>query len=335
MLNMQLAHFDRWWLSAWIFPLISACMWLGMLLALFCTWEAEGHPHYPSMDDDQQIAYISDVGAFGLKPLFITGAVITTVFLDLAFASERWLRHYGRLAPNTSRAQTYLSIVSIFFAIVGTCGLILLSIFDTYHHDNVHDGCLLLFMGGYIISAIFLCAEYQRLGMYYRQHRVLRISFWVKLTFIIVEVCLAVVYAATAWNSQQNVAAVFEWIIALIFTFYVLSFLLDLWPSVRSKHHIPQGWQERQGALEKDAERNGGLPPRDQGSAPITSEPNQGTLRNQDDEMYYDRAAGSYRGTHMTAGQGAHLQAASNTKYPADHNDLGRKKKWGIGRFRV
>lgn len=40
---------------------------------------------------------------------------------------------------------------------------------------------------GYVISAIFVCAEYQRLGVHFRQHRVLRVSFWIKLGFILVE----------------------------------------------------------------------------------------------------------------------------------------------------
>jgi len=304
-------------------------MWLGMLLAMFCTWEAQGHPHLPSMSENQNIAYISDVGAFGLKPLFITGSVITTVFLDLGFMSERWLRHYGRLAPNTSRTQSTLSSISIFFAIAGTCGLIFLSIFDTYHHHKVHDGCLLLFIGGYILSAIFLCAEYQRLGIHYRQHRILALSFWIKLAFILVEAAFAIVFAATSWNNHENVAAVFEWIVALVFTFYILSFALDLWPSVRSKHHIPQGWQEREAALEKTAERNNGMPPANQGPAPIVAEPNEGAYQNQE----YDGADGSYRGTNMTGGQGTHLQNA-RSKYPSGHNDLGRQKKWGIGRLR-
>jgi hypothetical protein len=299
-----------------------------MLLALFCTWEAQGSPHYPSMSEGQSIAYISDTGAFGLKPLFITGSVITTVFLDLGLIAERWLRHYGRLAPNTSRAQSALSSISIFFSIAGAFGLIFLSIFDTYRHNRVHNGCLLLFIGGYVLSAIFLCAEYQRLGIHYRQHRVLRISFWIKLLFILVEIAFAIVFAATAWNDHENVAAVFEWIIALIFTFYVLSFLLDLWPSVRSKTHVPQGWRGREAELEKEAERNGGLPPLDQGPAPITSEPNQGTYQNQDEE-----SAGNYRGTNVTGGQGSHLQNAVS-KYPQGHSDLGRQKKWGIGRWR-
>ena len=128
----------------------------------------------------------------------------------------------------------YWSIVAVIFAIAGTCGLILLSIFDTLHHPHLHDGFLLLFIAGYVISAIFICAEYQRLGVHFRQHRILRLSFWLKLVFIIVEVIFAVIFAATTFESHQNVAAIFEWIIAFVFTFYVLTFFVDLLPAARS-----------------------------------------------------------------------------------------------------
>jgi hypothetical protein len=214
-----------------------------MLLAMLIRWEVVGHPHYPSMDPGQHIAYISDVGAFGLKPLFIAGNSVTTVFLVLSFIAERWLRHTGRLAPNTHTSQKILSGFSIACGIAGAAGLILLSVFDTYRHQHLHDGLLLLFIAGYLISAIFLCAEYQRLGIHYRNHRILRISFWVKLTFILVELAFAIVFAATNFANQKNVAAVFEWIVAFTFTFYILSFLLDLLPSVQTKHHTPQGFK--------------------------------------------------------------------------------------------
>lgn len=184
------------------------------------------------------------MGAYGLKPLFITGAVVTTVFLDLAFVSERWLRHTGRLARNTQKLEKIFSVCSIVCAIGGSAGLILLSIFDTYHHPNLHDGFLCLFIGGYLLSAVFLCAEYQRLGIHYRSHRILRISFWIKLVFILVEFSLAVCFVGTGWTHHKNEAAVFEWVVAVIFTAYVLSFVVDLLPSVRTKHHIPQGLQE-------------------------------------------------------------------------------------------
>jgi len=224
-------------------------MWLGMLLGMLITWATDyHHVHYPSMEAGQNIAYISDIGAFQLKPLFIAGSVITVVFLDIGFLAERWLRHTGRLAKNTSTAQKVLSIISIFFAIAGAAGLILLSNFDTYHHARAHDVFLLIFIGGYVISAIFLCAEYQRLGIHYRHHRILAISFWIKLAFIIVEVLLAIVFASTSYTHNRNVAAVFEWIIAFVYTFYVLSFVVDLLPSVRTKKHIPQGHRDMMAA---------------------------------------------------------------------------------------
>ena len=84
----------------------------GMLLAMLIVWELEGHLHYASMSVNQHIAYISDIGAQGLKPLFIAGCCVTTVFLDLSFGSERWLRHTGRLARNLGVAEKVLSAFS-------------------------------------------------------------------------------------------------------------------------------------------------------------------------------------------------------------------------------
>ena len=136
----------------------------GMLISMISYWSASGKPHLPSMDPSMTVPHISDVGAFTLKPLFIAGSVVTTVFLDLSFASEQWLRHKGRLARNKTKKEKILTILSICFAIIGTAGLILLSIFDSYRYGNVHNICLGLFMAGYIISAICLCWSYQILG---------------------------------------------------------------------------------------------------------------------------------------------------------------------------
>ncbi|KAL8764426.1 MAG: hypothetical protein Q9184_000131 [Pyrenodesmia sp. 2 TL-2023] len=202
---------------------------------MFITWEVQGSPRYVSMESGQSIAYISDIGAQGLQPLFIAGCCVTTVFLDLSFAAERWLRHTGRLAKNMGTAEKILSGLSIVFAIVGTCGLILLSIFDTVYHSRLHNVFLLLFIAGYVISAVFICAEYQRLGVHFRQYRILRASFWMKLFFIIIEILLAAVFIGTSFTKgNKNIPAVFEWVIALIFTFYVLTFFVDLLPASRN-----------------------------------------------------------------------------------------------------
>lgn len=236
-----------WGISYWVFPVISGSVWLAMLITMLVVWNVEGRPHYDSMGTDQSIAYISDVGAQGLKPLFIAGSIVTTVFLDCAFASERWLRHRGRLARNSSTTEKVLSGLSMIFAMIGTIGLICLTIFDTLRHPRLHDVFLLFFIVGYVVSAVFTCSEYQRLGIRYREHKVLRSSFWIKLTFILVEVVLAIVFGVLNFRDVANAAAVLEWAIAFIFTFYVFSFFIDLVPAVHRKHY-----SSRQTAMEME-----------------------------------------------------------------------------------
>lgn len=222
--------------SYWLLPVFSALVWLGMLLGMLLYWIVDtNHRHYPWMDPNASIAYISHIGAGNLKPLFIAGSCVTVVTLDLAFFAERWLRHRGRLVPNQSAGEKALVWLSIVWAIAGAAGLILLSVFDVAHHPRMHNGFLLLFIGGYVLSAVFTCWEYQRLGIKNRQHRILRSSFWIKLTFILVELVLAVVFASTNFTKHRNVAAVFEWIVAFVFTFYVLSYIVDLRPAVHTR----------------------------------------------------------------------------------------------------
>ncbi|OGE58144.1 hypothetical protein PENARI_c001G05175 [Penicillium arizonense] len=234
-----------WIVSFWLFPLVSACMWVAMLIAMLVTWVTVGKPHYASMDTGQKIAYISDVGAQGLKPLFIAGSVVTVVFLDLGIISERWLRHAGQLVPNKGKFDKGCAGASIFFAIAGAAGLILLSCFDTLRHPKLHDGFLALFIIGYVISAILICIEYLRIGIFYRhEHRILLASFFIKLAFIIIEVGLAIGFGVCTGSndtSKKDPGAILEWVIAFVFTGYVLSFMIDLLPSVRTRRHLPQG----------------------------------------------------------------------------------------------
>jgi hypothetical protein len=153
-------------ISYWILPLISAVAWLGIspqlppialsklmfflvlvtLLVLLIRWTTTGSPHYSSMGNKQHIAYISNIGAEDLKPLFIVGCCITTLALDASFLAERYLRHKGRLARNMALSEKVFAGLSIAFASIGTAGLILLSIFDTKRHRRLHRLFLLLFM---------------------------------------------------------------------------------------------------------------------------------------------------------------------------------------------
>jgi len=224
-------------LSFWLLPLLSAIIWLAMLLAMLIHWLAAGKPHYPSMQREQTIAYISNVGAASFKPLFIAMGTVSVIVFDMGFIAERWLRHRGVLVHNTSSAQKWLAAFSILFAVAGAAGFILLSIFDAWRHHNLHDAFLGVFIGGYVISACFTCAEYQRLGVHFQDFKILRISFWMKLFFIVVEVALAIAFGALNRTKHWNSAAVTEWVIALIYSVWVLSFVIDFLPAARASHY--------------------------------------------------------------------------------------------------
>lgn len=90
---------------------------------------------------------------------------------------------------------------------------------------------------GYIISAIFTCWEYQRLGIHYRDYATFRASFWIKLGFIFIEAALALGFGVAEDREYYNSAAVCEWVAALIWGLYVWSFTIHFSPALIAKHH--------------------------------------------------------------------------------------------------
>lgn len=228
-------------ISYWVFPVLSGFSWALTLFVLFVYWLANCRPRYASMDPTQSIPYISDVGATSLKPFFITGCSLTSVFHVLTLVSEIWLRYTGRLQKNTSLGQKILIWLSLLFAVNGSSGLILLSIFDTLRYHRLHNIFLVLFITGLILSAIFICWEYQRLGMHFREQYMLRFSFWVKLVFVLVSLGLVVAFATLSFRREFNAAAILEWIIGLFFSLYVFSFVIDLFPALNTKRRKSDG----------------------------------------------------------------------------------------------
>ncbi|KAF4555336.1 Frag1/DRAM/Sfk1-like protein 1 [Elsinoe fawcettii] len=225
-----------------IFPLLSAVVWTGTLLGMLIYWVADGRPIYPSQQPGQSIAYISDVGAQLLKPLFIAGSAVTVVSFDLVFINEQILRHRGRLAPATSKSEKILGALASVASIFGGAGLVLLSIFDTLRYARVHRAMLAVFIVGYLLTAIFVCAEYQRLGMHQRQYRILRASFWIKLSWCLLFLGLAIgknhypeSFVVTQTRDMWNTAAIIEWVIGFLFAIFVATFAIDFLPAMRTR----------------------------------------------------------------------------------------------------
>ncbi|TFK75108.1 hypothetical protein BDN72DRAFT_832412 [Pluteus cervinus] len=212
------------WLYVWI-PLFGAFIWFSTLLSMLITWLATGRQKYPSQEGS--IAYISDVGASYLKPLFIAGSSITAVSFFLSLSIERWLRHSRRLPPNMAMREKVFSILAIIGSAAGGAGLILLSVFDTLHYTRLHRGFLLLFMLGVALSAIFTVIEYRWISKDFREYSSLRGAYIAKGIIAGILIALAIAFAVALYKSP-DVGAVLEWTIAFGFTLYLATFVYDL-----------------------------------------------------------------------------------------------------------
>lgn len=141
---------------------------------MLIAWLATGRPKYVSQEGN--IAYISDIGASYLKPLFIVGSSITAVCFVLTLAVGRWLKSHsgryvvkdlslstshtsGRLLPDKRKAGRVCGFLAVVGALIGGTGLILLSVFDTARYTTLHRIFLLVFMVGVALSAIFTVIE--------------------------------------------------------------------------------------------------------------------------------------------------------------------------------
>ncbi|KAJ5758127.1 Frag1/DRAM/Sfk1 [Penicillium nucicola] len=227
----------------WVFPTISASTWLAMLLAMLGHWTMIGEPRYGLMKPGQNIPFISDIGAQELKPLFMIGCITTVLLLNLSF--YQFIQSRGYVNKLCTHA-------SFFFTVIGSTGLILLSVFDNIDHHFTHDVFVTIFIVGYLISAALMCLDYVHLGISHAlREPMIFTSFVIKLSFIIVELTLVIVFRVTEaiHYKENNMAATLEWVIAFVFTGYILSFIVDLLPSTQKQLHVEKGYEQLEMAM--------------------------------------------------------------------------------------
>ncbi|KAK7972371.1 Frag1/DRAM/Sfk1 family protein [Apiospora saccharicola] len=206
----------------WVFPVLSAFSGLATLTTMLTYWIVTGRAKYTSMQEDQTIAYISDIGADQLKPLFILGCVISSALFNVAFVSDRWLRNRQE-RTETMMARKVSPALSVLLTLAGSIALCCLSGFDIARFPLLHHIFLILFITGYLSAGLFTCWEYYHLGM----GRFLRISFYAKLIFFLVEIGLATTFVVAQCRNLFDSAAILEWAIAYVFYLYIFSFSID------------------------------------------------------------------------------------------------------------
>ncbi|WVQ85367.1 hypothetical protein IAT38_007532 [Cryptococcus sp. DSM 104549] len=247
-----------------IFPILAALTWLGGILALLLLWVVAGKPRYKS--DEASVVFVSDVGATH-QTLFICICACVSGFYILSLFAERWLRHIDRLPTDLRRREHVFDWLAIFFGIVGSCGLILLSAYNAFDHSTIHWCMTVVFVVGVAISAIFQSAEVWSLHKDHPDRKSLRRNSILKLTVVVVAIVTAICFGATyavcrgnstaykgrsaeTCNRVTSAAASFEWAVSFILTFYFLTLAADLWPAGKSSPRYMRRlakWQERHG----------------------------------------------------------------------------------------
>lgn len=217
----------------WQLPLICAVVWWGMLIAMLIVWSANGRPNYKTGEKGVLLVYISDVGGYVLKALFIPCAAVQGVFFTLSLAAGRYLRHAGRLPPNMRRREKVFAGIAIFLSIPGQIGILLVAVFDVVHHNKTHHDMLLLFICCIGASVLFTILEIFYLDSSYPEIRRLRVSYIFKICFLVVAVILAIGFGVCSLKKKRVTAAVFEWFLAFWYGLYLLSLAYDLFPAFR------------------------------------------------------------------------------------------------------
>ena len=95
-------------------------------------------------------------------------------------------------------------------------------------------------------------------------------AFWTKLSFVILGIALAIGirirtvamfrkiltvlsgFGLTIKNNKYDTAAIIEWVLALIYFFYLLSFVLDFLPAFRKPMHRTFSRDEKSGGVGND-----------------------------------------------------------------------------------
>ncbi|EED12175.1 protein SFK1, putative [Talaromyces stipitatus ATCC 10500] len=204
-MKVQYNSVKRW---AFVLPTTTVASWLAMLGALLGSWFTSGQPRYSSEEKTQSIAFLSDIGAQHLKPIFITCTSIamityipTLIFyfyhmsparIPLSSSSESIVRAnslpsiYSTPPSLPVQYQTQqkkwhdslvfqisVPILSILFSLVGATNLILLTIFDTARYTSAHQLLLPISISSHILGCLILCIWTM---LCLRQYRAQRLS---------------------------------------------------------------------------------------------------------------------------------------------------------------
>ncbi|OCL13231.1 hypothetical protein AOQ84DRAFT_283540 [Glonium stellatum] len=209
----------------WLCPFLAGLAWFFTLFALLVTWLAKGMPKYP-MQSNPCVAFISDMAAFTLKPLFLVGGSITAVSFILTVCAVHFARYSHRMyGIDDVRWKKSLSIFAMISGVVASLALVLLAGMDTLRFHEEHAVLLLVCFVGLAFSAIATTIVYFDQTWNPSPFRRLRVYCILSAMTISIDFCLGVAFYSLMRSEHWKIAGILEWIMAFTGTFYIWAFI--------------------------------------------------------------------------------------------------------------
>ena len=214
-----------------ILPLICGTVWVITLFTLLIYWLSEGRPRYPGQTNPY-VAFISDIGAYRLQPLFITGGVVSSLTLTATIISVHLARRERRLSSQKPgdeqpRYEKWVSVLACLFEVAACPCRICITLFNNKRHPNLHHTFLFLGLAGTALSCI--CTAFVIWAEMWkgpaRGNELLRRSCVFSNCLLVVEVLLASIFTGLLWTGHFRSGGFVEWIMSFVFTFYFWAFI--------------------------------------------------------------------------------------------------------------
>lgn len=243
---------------AWV-PFFGFIFGCATIISLLAIWLAQGHPRYRS--NESTVVYISDVGAAN-HALFIVLGTLTAILFFASIYLDYRLRHTYRIPVRVRRYERAASALSVIFAFICALGCILLTIFDAFAHPTLHWTFSGIFFVALLLSGLFNMVEIGGLARDYRGDAAMKWSFIAKLLIVIPGIIGIIILACLMkkcddrtppggsdyvyCNGDDSASASLEWFVTALFCAYILSMMLDMYPSRFTSHHRRNGEAPRE-----------------------------------------------------------------------------------------
>ncbi|KAF2445450.1 hypothetical protein P171DRAFT_520236 [Karstenula rhodostoma CBS 690.94] len=210
----------------WLLPCIAGTAWFLTLAVMLLTWVGRGCPRYPGQQNPY-IAFISDIAAFQLKPLFLVGSVTTAVGYTgtmLAVHSARYDRRMYSFFDDAAWKKT-ASVAATCAGVVAGIGLVLLAVLDTFRFHAEHAVLLLVCFVGLAGSMVLTTVVWWEQAWKPTPFRGLRIYCAASAVIVFLDAGMGFAFYTLMQTEYWRVSGVLEWAMAFTGATYLWAFV--------------------------------------------------------------------------------------------------------------